>query len=116
MEDSSAVMNLLAEDIVFQPHHGDSIIIGHEALARFWFSPDYPPTDVLEYTEEFYGAHVSGDIGYSYGRFKLVYNYDGKNYSNAGNFLTVCRRINGDWKISNLIFNDPQPIVKDLIE
>lgn len=116
VEDSAAVMNLMTDDIVFQPHHGDSILIGREALAKYWFDPSFPPTDVLEFKEKFVGAHVSGDIGYSYGRFKLVFNYDGKNYSNAGNFLTVCRRVNGEWKISNLIFNDPQPIVRDLEE
>ena len=115
VEDSSAVMNLMTDDIVFQPHHGDSIIIGREALATYWFNPNYPATDVLEYTEKFVGAHVSGEIGYSYGRFKLVYTYDGKHYTNAGNFLTVCRKENGEWKISNLIFNDPQPTVRDLV-
>lgn len=115
-EDSSAVMNLTTEDIVFQPHHGDSIIIGRNELANYWFNPQLPTTDVLEYSEKFVGAHVSGDIGYTYGRFWLVYNYDHKNYTNSGNFLTVCRKVDGVWKISNLIFNDPQPIIKNLAD
>lgn len=112
--DSAAVMELMTEDVVFMPHHGDAIIYGSKDLAKYWFDPTYPPTQVVRFEADFSGAEVSSSIGYSFGRFLLSYNYEGKNYTNQGNFLTVARKESDSWKISRLIFNDPQPTVKDL--
>lgn len=114
--DSAAVMSLMTEDVVFMPHHGDPMVKGISDLANYWFNPQYSPTIILEFSADFEGVEASGDIGYSFGRFKLSYNYEKKNYTNSGNFLTVCRKENDVWKISRLIFNDPQPVVKDLVE
>ena len=107
--DSAAVMNLMTEDVIFMPHHGDDMVIGRDQLAEYWFSPQYPPTEVLTFTADFQGAEGSGDIGFSYGRFRLVYNFDGYRYENGGNFLTTVKKVDTEWKISRLIFNDPQP-------
>jgi len=63
--DSSAVMSILAEDIVFMPHHGAPIIMGRNNLAEFWFPPDSPPTTVSHFSCEFYGVEGSGNVGFS---------------------------------------------------
>ena len=42
------------------------------------------------------------------------YYYENKNYTNEGNFLNVLRKENNEWKMIRIIFNDLDPIVKQL--
>ncbi len=112
--DSAAVMNLMTEDVVFMPHHGAPMVKGIDELATYWFDPSYSPTEVVVFTCDFEGVEFSRDLGLTYGRFKLVYNYEGKNYKNEGNFLNVFKQIGGLWKFSQIIFNDPVVEQNDL--
>jgi len=83
-------------------------VTGRDALADHWFpnGETFGTVDLFEVDVE--RIEVSGDIGYVYGRYRLRLTYgDNTSWSNEGNQLMVARRIDGEWKIDALIWNDP---------
>ena len=52
-------------------------------------------------------ATVSGDVGYNFGTFTL-HTPDGR-LEDRGKFIEIWRLVDGEWKISNDIFNSDLP-------
>lgn len=105
--DADGVMALFTEDATLVPHHGDDPIKGHEAIRNFWFSPDYPPTVIPNWTREPAEFFVSGDVGVIRGTARLVWEYDGTRTTIPnGNYVLIAVRQEQGWRIRMLTWND----------
>lgn len=105
--DADGVMALFTHDATLVPHHGDSPIKGHEAIRDFWFSPDYAPTVVPEWTRTAHEVFVLGNTGIVRGRARLVWEYEGTRTTIPdGNYVIVAVREGQDWMIRLLTWND----------
>ena len=105
--DADGVMVLFTDDATLVPHHGDPPVVGVNAIRRFWFNPDYPPTTVPEWTRTPAEVIVSGDIGIVRGRARLVWEYDGTRTTiPEGNYVMIAERHDGRWLIRMLTWND----------
>lgn len=112
--DSAAVLRLFAPDAVLLPHHGDPPVVGREAIARFWWPRDSPPTTVTALDLTTAGARAEGRTGVLWGRFTLAFSYpteEGtRSVRNAGTYLMVLRREpDGQWRITHRMWDDPVP-------
>lgn len=110
--DSAAVLRLFTSDAVLLPHHGDPPVVGIEAIRRFWWPTDAPPTTVttLDITTD--GARVDGRIGTLWGRYSLGFSYqDGRlthSVRNGGTYLMVLQRQPDQrWRITHRMWDDP---------
>jgi uncharacterized protein (TIGR02246 family) len=110
--DSAALLDLFAADAVLLPHHGDTPVVGLEAIRSFWWPPGAQPSTVttLDLTTD--GATVDGRVGTMWGRFALAFSYeDGgqtRSSRNAGTYLMVLRRQPaGEWRITHRMWDDP---------
>lgn len=105
--DADGVMALFTDDATLVPHHGDPSIKGRVAIRNFWFSPEYPPTVVAEWTRTAHEYFVEGDVGIVRGRAFLVWEYQGMRTTIPdGNYVMIAVRINDAWKIRMLTWND----------
>lgn len=105
--DADGVMALFTEDATLVPHHGDTPIMGHEAIRAFWFNPDYPPTVIPEWTRHAEEIIVSGDVGIVRGRARLTWEYDGTRTTiPEANYVVVAVRQPVGWRIRLLTWND----------
>jgi len=110
--DSAAVLRLFAPAAVLLPHHGDSAVVGLDAIRAFWWPPDAPATTVtaLDLTTD--GAEIDGDQGVLWGRFALSFSVQMEggvqSMRNAGTYLMVLRRGTDDqWRITHRMWDDP---------
>ena len=110
--DPKAIMATLTDDAILMPHHGVAPVVGKDAIQAFWFPPDAPPTKVTRIVNSVTEVDGQGDLAFVWGRSELVFEYDGKTYSNEGNYLSILRRgDDGRWRISRRMWNDPVPDV-----
>ena len=104
---ADSVLALFTEDATLVPHHGDTPIKGKEAIKKFWFDPQYPPTVVPEWRREPAEVFVMGDIGVVRGRARLVWEYAGKRTTiPEGNYVMIAVRLDEGWRIRMLTWND----------
>jgi uncharacterized protein (TIGR02246 family) len=110
--DSAGVLRLFSLDAVLLPHHGDPPVVGLDAIRKFWWPPDAPPTTIttLDITTD--GAEVRGDTGTLWGRFTLAFTFESegtrRSLRNAGTYLMVLRReSDGAWRITHRMWDDP---------
>lgn len=105
--DAQGVMDLFTHDATLVPHHGDAPVVGAEAIRKFWFNPDYPPTVVPEWTREAEEILVMGDVGVIRGRARLVWEYEGiRTTIPQGNYVMIAVRESDRWRIRMLTWND----------
>ncbi len=105
--DADGVMALFTEDATLVPHHGDTPVVGAEAIRRFWFNPDYPPTVVPAWDRHAKEILVMGDVGVVRGRMRLVWEYDGvRTTIPDGNYVMIAVRTDDGWRIRMLTWND----------
>ena len=101
------VLALFTDDATLVPHHGDMPIKGKEAINKFWFDPQYPPTVVPEWRREPAEVFVMGDIGVVRGRARLVWEYAGTRTTiPEGNYVMIAVRLDEGWRIRMLTWND----------
>jgi ketosteroid isomerase-like protein len=107
--DSEQVMATLAADAVIVPS-GMIAIQGEEAIRRFWWPENSPSTQVTEFTLIQHEIGQDGATGFVRGSFMLAFEYDGREYSSAGEYLSLlrCDRA-GSWKISHRMWSDRPP-------
>lgn len=102
-----AVMALFAKDAVIMPGAGLEPREGADALRRFWFPADAPPTVVARFEHDITGVETDGALGVVRGRYRLDFEYDGAVYAREGNYQFAARRqTGGAWLISQMIWND----------
>jgi len=116
--DAEGVLALFTDDATLVPHHGDAPIVGKEAIADFWFNPDYSPTVVPEWSREPAEILVMGDVGVVRGRARLVWEYEGTRTTiPEGNYVMIAVRTGDGWRIRMLTWNDdPRKWLQEAIE
>ena len=113
----NAVMSHLTSDAVIIPHHGAQPQHGEAAIRKFWWPAGAPPTSVNAFTIDAHEIGGTNGFGFARGRFLLAFSYkdDGEqiSVSNGGNFMMlVSKQVDGNWRISHYIWNDPLPEVQ----
>lgn len=112
-DDVDGVMNLFTRDAVLMPHHGDTPVVGREAIRAHWFPGGTSGIDLQRYEFNVDDALSDGALGIAHGRFTIAFSMprgaNAAHYANAGNFMMVFRREGGGWKIARYIWNDPLP-------
>jgi len=104
--DPDQVMRTLTEEPVIIPS-GMRAIEGAEAIREFWWPAGSPPTTVTEFTVVQREVDGYGDFAFVRGSFSLRFEYDGSDYSNAGEYISLLRRpAGGSWKLSQRMWND----------
>ena len=116
--DADAVMALFTADATIVPHHGDAPVKGRDAIREFWFSPDYPPTVIVEWRRQPAEVFVDGDTGVVRGRGRLVWEYDGvRTTIPESNYVLIAVREPAGWRIRLLTWNDdPRAWLQEPVE
>ena len=105
--DVDGVMALFTDDATLVPHHGDTPVVGREAIRNFWFDPSYAPTVIREWRREPSEILVSGDVGVVRGRFHLIWEYEGTRTTiPEGNYVLIAMKDREAWRIRMLTWND----------
>lgn len=99
--DIAGVANLYTDDAVIYANTGE-VVSGREAIQQaFGKAYDAAPGEATrEASDE---VETLGDVAYNIGRYTLT-NVDGRTIS-RGNYLTLLKKIEGDWKIYRQIDN-----------
>ena len=110
--DSAAVLRLFASDAVLLPHHGDSPVVGLEAIRAFWWPASAPPTRITTLEQTTDGVRVDGGTGTVWGTFTLGFSWEAdggtRALRNSGTYLMVLRReADGRWRITHRMWDDP---------
>jgi ketosteroid isomerase-like protein len=104
--DPELVMATLSDDAVMIPS-GLSALEGGEAIRDFWWPVGSPSATVTEFTLQQLEAGGEGEFGFVRGSFTLTFDYDGKSFFNAGNYLSLLRKPPGSmWRITHRIWSD----------
>ena len=109
--DEKGVLETFAPDAVLLPAHGGSPVVGIEAIEKFWWPPEAPPTTItkLEITTE--GLRGDCRIAYVHGRddveWTSVEKGVTKSYGHPGTYLNVMKKMpDGSWRISRHMWDD----------
>lgn len=102
--DVEALTAMYAEDCRILPPNGELGQGRAAAAAAFGEMIDAGLTGTLETVE----ARIAGDIGYRVGTYALQ-GPDGSQVD-RGKFVEVWRQVDGDWRISNDIWNSDMPV------
>lgn len=115
---ADGVLALFTDDATLVPHHGDTPIKGRQAIRKFWFNPEYPPTIIQEWLRQPVEVLVSGDVGVVRGRAQLIWDYDGTRTTiPEGNYVLIAVRGTRGWRIRMLTWNDdPRSWLQEPIE
>ena len=110
--DSAAVPRLFTPDAVLLPHHGDSPIVGLDAIRTFWWPRSATPATITALDVTTDGAEVDGPRGVLWGRFALAFSFETggrlRSVRNAGTYLMVLhRQSDGEWRITHRMWDDP---------
>lgn len=101
--DMDGLVSLYTEDARLLPPNGE-MVSGHEAIrADFQAMIDAGLTGELQTIE----AMAAGDLGYRVGTYVL--NTQDGELADRGKYIEIWRRVNGEWKISNDIYNSDLP-------
>jgi ketosteroid isomerase-like protein len=110
--DSAKVVSLFAEDgAIIPPNNKNGFLIGKKAIGAWWFTKNgdttYPITSFVYKNDT---LTASGELatweGVSEVGWKTVVNDSVLSVHNAAsNFITVCKKENGEWKIYRQIWN-----------
>lgn len=109
--DSSKVVNLFTTDgAIIPPNNKGDFVSGKKAIGAWWFTKNgdttYPITSFAFMNDT---LNASGELGIWEGVSDVGWNTmvgDSvlSSHSTAGNFLTVCKKENGEWKIFRQIW------------
>ena len=104
--DPEAVMATFVDEPVLSPS-GLAYKEGQEAAREFWWPVDSPSTTVTRFEVEELEASGSGNLGFVRGTYTLVFDYDGKSYTNRGKSLHILKKTSeSGWRISHHFWND----------
>src|SRR5215467_10585369 len=108
----AAVRKVFTDDAVLLPHHGLEPVVGMEAIKRFWWPKNGPPTTITRFEAAYDEVGGCGTIAYVRGRSEVEWTVDDHGkltaFRNAGTFLTLFRKLpDGAWKISHQMWDDP---------
>jgi len=109
--DARGVLSTFTPDAVLLPAHGAAPIVGTDAITRYWWPPNGPPTTItkLDITAEDLGgdcqiAYVSGrdDVSWT-----VLENGATVTHGHPGTYLDVMVRMkDGSWRIARHMWDD----------
>lgn len=108
-EQKKKVLALFDAKAVIMPGGGGAPAEGVEDITAFWFPAEASPTAVTHFNREIESVDITGDLGVVSGRYTLSFTYDGRSFSQRGNYMFVARYDAGAWRITRMIWND-QPL------
>jgi ketosteroid isomerase-like protein len=110
--DSAKVVNLFAEDgAIIPPNNKGDFVRGKKAIGAWWFTKNgdttYPITSFVYKNDT---LTASGELATWEGVSEVGWNIVAgdsvlSSHSSASNFITVCKKEKGDWKIYRQIWN-----------
>jgi ketosteroid isomerase-like protein len=110
--DSTKVVNLFSEDgIIIPPNNKGGFVKGKKAIGAWWFTATgdttYPITSFVYKNDS---LTLSGELATWEGLSEVGWNTVAgdsvlSSHSSASNFITVCKKENGEWKIYRQIWN-----------
>lgn len=104
--DRDQLMATMTDDAVLMPS-GMETIEGSNAIREFWWPPDAPATNVLEFNLMRQELGGRDDFAYVRGSFTLRFEYGGDTYNSRGDYLTLLRKIpQTGWRITHRSWND----------
>lgn len=115
--DSAKVVNLFAEDgAIIPPNNKGDFVKGKKAIGAWWFTKNGDTTfPITTFTYKNDSLTASGVLAVWEGLSEVGWNTVAKDsilstHSSASNFITVCKKENGEWKIFRQIWNvKPKP-------
>lgn len=103
----AALIPLFSQDATIMPGAGWDPHSSPDALRAFWFPEGAPPTIVSEFSHGSDEIDGFGNHATVRGRYTLKFSYDGKSYSQVGNYMmSMEKQDDGRWLIDNFIWND----------
>lgn len=110
--DSTKVVNLFADDgVIIPPNNKGDFVTGKKAIGAWWFTKNgdttYPITSFAYINDK---LNASGELAIWEGVSDVGWNTMAgdsvlSSQNMAGNFLTICKKENGEWKIFRQIWN-----------
>jgi ketosteroid isomerase-like protein len=110
--DSAKVVSLFAEDgAIIPPNNKNGFQIGKKAIGSWWFTKNgdttYPITSFVYKND---ALTASGELAIWEGVSEVAWNTVAgdsvlSSHAYAANFITVCKKENGEWKIYRQIWN-----------
>lgn len=110
--DSAKVVNLFAEDaVIIPPNNKGDFVKGKKAIGAWWFTATgdttYPITSFVYKNDSLI---ASADLATWEGVSEIGWNTVAgdsvlSKHNSASNFITVCKKENGEWKIFRQIWN-----------
>ena len=109
--DAEAIMANFTDDAVLMPALGTPEVKGVEAIRRFYWPEDAPPSTVTKFVMEPVEISGTGGLGYVRGSMELSFTVEEESttsFTTEGNYLMLMRRVRGGtWQISCYIWNHP---------
>ncbi len=110
--DAEGVRRLFTADPVLMPHHGVPAVVGVKAINDFWWPVDSPKTVITKLEVPIEEISGDGRMALVRGRSEVAWTMEDQGkvtqYSNAGTYLTVLRKLpDGSWKITHHMWDDP---------
>ena len=107
--DSNAVANFYADDAHFLPP-GIPRVDGKDNIRHAWSALLQTPGFKLEFGGDDKTVSEAGDLVIDLGVYRSSWTgAKGKAMQETGKFITVLKKVNGEWKISHDIFNSDTP-------
>lgn len=108
-KDTTAIGNVYAEDADFLPS-GAPRVSGRAAIRSTWAQLLKAPNLALTFQPTKVVVSSAGDVAYETGGYRIgMDGPKGKRIEDAGKFVVVWKRVNGDWKVQYDIFNSDKP-------
>jgi uncharacterized protein (TIGR02246 family) len=109
--DAKAVLATFTEDAVLLPAHGAKPVVGHDAISRYWWPADGPPTRITRLDITVDGLEGDCGIAYAHGRddvaWTQVENGVSRAHGHPGTYLNVfAKSRDGQWRIARHMWDD----------
>jgi uncharacterized protein (TIGR02246 family) len=103
--DTSAVVNFYASDAQLLPP-GSPRVEGHDAIRAFWVGFLQTPGLELQLTSIRPIIAEAGDVAIDVGSYAMKFtDAKGKPMEDVGKFVTVLKKVDGEWKVAVETFN-----------
>lgn len=107
-KDAAGIAQLYTEDGAFMPANAP-IAKGRAVIEQNWAGLIAMPGFALEISPEQIVVSSAGDIAMDRGTYKLTVAPDGKEQVEAGKYVVVWRKVDGEWKAAADIINSDSP-------
>jgi uncharacterized protein (TIGR02246 family) len=109
--DEEGVLATFTDDAVLLPARGARPVTGKDAIRRYWFSPDAPPTTITRLDLTVAGLDGDGCVAYTHGEdnvgWTTIEKGVARRHGHPGTYLNVLRKgADGAWRIARHMWGD----------